>query len=259
MWQSQAFGGTERFGAAVPDELGTCMAAIYTASIPPQSMLCSATMKRILLTLFAACAGLSLAAGAASAHPHVWVVTKSSLVYAPDGTLIGIRYTWAFDDMYSAFATQGLEQKKKGEFTREELQPLAQVNVESLKEYDFFSAARIDGKKAVFAEPKEYHLEFNAKETMLTLHFLLPLKTPAKIKTLTLETYDPAYFVDFQLAEKDPVALVGAPTGCEVSVGKPQEMTKEMAQKLAEIPPGGQIPENSFGAQFANKLSVKCP
>jgi hypothetical protein len=32
-----------------------------------------------------------------------------------------------------------------------------------------------------------------------------------------------------------------------------------MAQRLAEIPPGGQIPENSFGAQFANKLQVKCP
>ena len=77
--------------------------------------------------------------------------------------MTGIRYVWMFDDMYSAFATQGLEQKKKGEFTREELQPLAQVNVESLKEYDFFSYARIDGKKAVFAEPKDYHLEFNAR------------------------------------------------------------------------------------------------
>jgi ABC-type uncharacterized transport system substrate-binding protein len=216
-------------------------------------------MKRILVTLFAACAAFFLAAGSALAHPHVWVVTKSSLVYAPDGSLVGIRYAWAFDDMYSAFATQGLEQKKKGEFTREELQALAQVNVESLKEYDFFSAARIDGKKAVFADPKEYHLEFNPKETVLTLHFLLPLKAPAKMKTLTLETYDPAYFVDFKPAEKDGVALVDAPKGCEFSVGKPQEMTKEMAQKLAEIPMGGQIPENSFGAAYANKLSVKCP
>jgi ABC-type uncharacterized transport system substrate-binding protein len=161
--------------------------------------------------------------------------------------------------MYSAFATQGLEQKKKGEFTREELQPLAQVNVESLKEYDFFSYARIDGKKAVFAEPTEYHLEFNPKDTVLTLHFVLPLKTPAKMKTLTLETYDPSYFVDFQFAEKDAAELVSAPQGCEFNLGRPQEMTKEMAQKLAEIPPGGQIPENSFGSQYASKLSVKCP
>jgi hypothetical protein len=32
-----------------------------------------------------------------------------------------------------------------------------------------------------------------------------------------------------------------------------------MAQKLAEIPPGAQIPDNSYGAAFANKISVQCP
>jgi ABC-type uncharacterized transport system substrate-binding protein len=216
-------------------------------------------MKRFLTTVVAAGAVLALATLAASAHPHVWVVSKASVVYAPDGTVVGIRHSWAFDDMYSAFATQGLEQKTKGQFTREELQSLAQVNVESLKEYDFFTYAKADGKKAVFDEPKDYYLEFNSKDTVLTLHFLLPLKLPAKMQTLTLEVFDPSYFVDFQFAEKDAAALVGAPAGCKINVGKPQEMTKEMAQRLAEIPPGGQIPENSFGAAYANKISVQCP
>ncbi len=36
-------------------------------------------------------------------------------------------------------------------------------------------------------------------------------------------------------------------------------MTQEMAQKLAEIPPDGKIPDNSYGAAFSNKISVKCP
>jgi len=216
-------------------------------------------MKRMLTTLIAAGAALVAATLSASAHPHVWVVTKSSVVYAPDGTVVGIRHAWAFDDMYSAFATQGLDQKTKGVFTREELQPLAQVNVESLKEYDFFTFAKSDGKKAVFDEPKDYHLEFNAKDSVLTLHFLLPLKKPVKMQMLTLEVFDPSYFIDFQFAEKDAAELIGAPAGCKVNVGKPQEMTKEMAQRLAEIPPGGQIPENSFGAAYANKITVQCP
>ena len=216
-------------------------------------------MNRILATILAAGAGLVLAVNSAAAHPHVWVVSKSVVVYAPDGTVVGVRHSWAFDDMYSAFATQGLEQKTKGEFTREELQSLAQVNVESLKEYDFFTFAKLDGKKAVFADPADYHLEFNSKDTVLTLHFLLPLKAPVKAKALSFEVFDPSYFVDFQFADKDPLALDGAPAGCEVNLGKPQEMTKEMAQRLAEIPPDGQIPENSFGAAFANKILVKCP
>jgi len=197
--------------------------------------------------------------GAASAHPHVWVTVKSAVVYGPDGSVVGIRHAWAFDDMYSTFATQGLEQKKKGEFSREELQPLAQVNVESLKEYDFFTYAKADGKKAIFVDPVEYHLEFDPKDTILTLHFLLPLKTPLKAKSLNLEMFDPSYFVDFSFAEKDAVALAGAPAGCALNLTRPQELTAEMARRLAEIPPDGKIPENTYGAAFANKIVVKCP
>jgi ABC-type uncharacterized transport system substrate-binding protein len=216
-------------------------------------------MKRILPAIVIVLASLMVASGSASAHPHVWVTMKSTVIYGPDGAAIGVRHVWAFDDMYSAFATQGLEQKTKGEFTADELQPLAKVNVESLKEYDFFTFAKADSKKAEFVDPVDYHLEFNAKDTVLTLHFLLPFKTPVKAKQLRLEVFDPEYFVDFALAEKDPVVLAGAPAGCTLELGKPQEMTKELAQKLAEIPQGGKIPIDSYGAAFANKIVVKCP
>src|SRR6187401_975948 len=142
------------------------------------------TMIRLIRSLTIALTSLLIAAGAASAHPHVWVTMKSAVVYGPDGSITGVRHAWTFDDMYSAFAVQGLESKKKGEFTTEELKPLAQVNVESLKEYDFFTFAQANGKKISFVDPVDYSLEFNSKDTVLTLHFLLPLKTPVKAQTL---------------------------------------------------------------------------
>ena len=216
-------------------------------------------MIQLIRILATALTGLLLASGVASAHPHVWVTMKSAVVYGPDGAITGVRHAWTFDDMYSAFAVQGLESKTKGEFTTEELKPLAQVNVESLKEYDFFTFAKANGKDVTFVDPVEYHLEFKAKDTVLTLHFVLPLKTPMKAKTIDLQVFDPTYFVDFALAEKDPASLEKAPAGCQLNVVKPQEMTKEMAQKLAEIPPDQQIPDNSYGAAFSNKISVKCP
>jgi ABC-type uncharacterized transport system substrate-binding protein len=209
--------------------------------------------------IVAALALLLCACGHALAHPHVWVTMKSTVVYASDGTVVGVRHAWTFDDMFSAFATQGLDTKQKGVFTREELQPLAKVNVDSLKEYDYFTYAKANGKKVTFVDPADYHLDFDAKEAVLTLHFLLPLKTPVQAQRLDLEVYDPTYFVDFELAQKDPAALAGAPAGCQLNLRKPQEMTKELAQRLAEIPPDQQIPDNSYGAQFSNKISVKCP
>ena len=76
---------------------------------------------------------------------------------------------------------------------------------------------------------------------------------------MAMASVDPEFFVDFALDEKDPVALAGAPAGCQLELGKPQEMTKELAQKLAEIPADGKIPIDSYGAAFANKIVVKCP
>src|SRR5512135_3776952 len=100
-------------------------------------------------------------AAPARAHPHVWVTMHAELVYAPDGTITGIRHAWSFDDMFSAFATQGMEAKEKGKFTREELAPLAKVNVESLKEYDYFTYATADGKKTPLTDPlPEYWLDY---------------------------------------------------------------------------------------------------
>jgi len=196
------------------------------------------------------------AASAAQAHPHVWVTMKSELVYDADGSATGVRHAWTFDDMFSTFATQGLESKEKGKFTREELAPLAQVNVESLKEFDYFTVARANGKKADFKPPADYYLEFT--DGLLTLHFTLPFKTPVKTPSLDIEVYDGTYFVDFALAEKEPVTLVGAPQACKLAVARPGE-NGATTSKPGEAFFNNLTPGSNFGAQYSNKISVKCP
>lgn len=208
-------------------------------------------------TLVVAAAALLATIPQALAHPHVWVTMKSEVVYNAQGEATGVKHAWTFDDMFSAFAIQGLETKKKGVYTREDLAPLAEVNVTSLKEYDYFTYAKVDGKKGELGEAADYWLDY--KDETLTLHFTLPFKAPVKAKDLFVEIYDPTYFVDFSFAEKNAVALAGAPHDCKLTLGKPQELTAEMARKLAEIPVGEAIPANSYGAAFANKITVKCP
>jgi ABC-type uncharacterized transport system substrate-binding protein len=207
-----------------------------------------------------ACAGLAIAGGPARAHPHVWVTINSELLFAPDGSMTGVRHAWTFDDMFSVFATQGIESKKKGQFTREELAPLAQVNVTSLKEFDFFTFAKATGKALEFNDPAEgYYLEFDPKLTVLTLHFVLPLKAPVKSKDLTVEIYDREFFVDFSFAEKNPVKLVGAPAQCKFSVLTPEQMSADLSQRLSQLGPDQRDPTLTVGAELANRVSVKCP
>jgi ABC-type uncharacterized transport system substrate-binding protein len=198
---------------------------------------------------------LALGARVAKAHPHVWVTATSEVIYAPDGSITGVRHAWTFDDMFSAYALQGIESKTKDVYSHEELAPLAQTNVESLKEFGFFTFAKADGKKEKFLEPVDYFLEY--KDSLLTLHFTLPLKSPVKPKELALEVFDPSFFVDFKFAAKDPVKLVGAPAACQVNFQRPNDGTAN-AQKLGEqnFVNGD---NSNFGAMFANKITVACP
>ena len=213
-----------------------------------------------LVAMIAALAGLVAATGHASAHPHVWVTMNSELLYAPDGSVTGVRDAWTFDDMFSAFATTGFA-KTNGTFTRQTLQPLAKVNVESLHEYAYFTYAKVNGKrqKDAFTDPTDYWLDYDPKQTVLTLHFTLPFKAPVKAKSLEIEVYDPEFFIDFGFAKKNPVTLVGAPAQCKLSTDKPDDsnfpaqffnLNQAFVTSEANI---------GMGASFANKISVKCP
>jgi ABC-type uncharacterized transport system substrate-binding protein len=195
----------------------------------------------------------------AFAHPHVWVTMKSEVVYAPDGTVTGVRHAWTFDDMFSAFAVQGIDGAKRGVFTREELMPLAKTNVESLKDFDYFTLAKVNGKQVDFADPAgDYYLDY--KDEILTLHFTLPLKAPAQARLLEIEIYDPSYFVEFVFEEKGAVALSGAPAACKFAVAQPGQLDPALAAKLSQLGPETKLDPSQFlGSQFANKIVVKCP
>jgi ABC-type uncharacterized transport system substrate-binding protein len=208
-----------------------------------------------LLALFAVAGGAGLGATAAQAHPHVWITAVSEVIYAADGSITGVRHAWTFDDMFSTYALQGIETKTKGLYSREQLAPLAKDNVENLKEYGFFTFAKADGKKEKFVEPVDYFLEY--KDDALTLHFTLPLKAPVKPKQLALEVFDPAFFIDFKFAEKEPVRLVGAPAACQMNFERPDDKSAS-AQKLTEEM--FRTGDNSnYGAIYANKILVNCP
>lgn len=210
---------------------------------------------RCLAVCLVLVAALGSFAQPAKAHPHVWVTSTSQLVYGADGTITGIRHSWKFDEMFSTYAVQDIQPKTKGVYTREELAPLAQVNVDSLKEFDFFTFARTGGRtspKEEFLTPTDYFLEF--KDGSLILNFTLPFKAPVKAKQMAVEIYDPTYFVGFDLSA-DPIALVGAPADCKTNVQRPGKATQApLSEKSFEDGANA-----NYGALFSNRMTVECP
>ena len=209
-------------------------------------------MKRLALLL-----PLLLSCLPARAHPHVMVAVTSEVIFA-EGKVAAIRHHWTFDDMYSAFVTANLGKDGKDPTTAE-LQPVAQTNVESLKEFDYFTVPKMNGKKAVFGSPTDYSMTFDGRDKTATLHFTVPLAEAAYGKLFVFQIYDPSYFVAFQFEQVDPVKLIGAPQGCSLSVSKPRALDSEESKKLNESFFSGLSPGSDFGAKLADRAILACP
>ncbi len=194
----------------------------------------------------------------ALAHPHVWVTARAELLYAADGKVTGVRHAWTFDKAYSSYLTQGLDKNGDGRLDEAETRELAQENTKSLVDFDYFTLLKANGKKQDFAEPTEPGIRVENEEA--TLSFLLPLKAPAVAgKALTLEVYDPTFFVGFTLAEGDAVTLANAPKGCVTTVTRPKALDPAQAQKLSEAFFEALTAASNFGASQANRALVACP
>jgi ABC-type uncharacterized transport system substrate-binding protein len=193
----------------------------------------------------------------------VLVDARSELVMRA-GRLAAVRHVWTFDDAFSALAIQGLDTDGDGKLSRDELKPLAQINVESLEEYDFFTFVTAGGKASgagIFSAPADYWLDWDG--TRLTLHFTLPLAAPvdARAAPVKIEVYDPEYFVAFTLQRTRPAALAGAAEGCTLNVARRKEPDGDLQARLAAIPADQrQLPAGLSAAaeDFSNAITVRC-
>jgi ABC-type uncharacterized transport system substrate-binding protein len=188
---------------------------------------------RLALLTTTLTAGLMFLVPGAAAHPHVWVTMKETVLYS-QGSITGIQQAWTFDELYTQQAIEGLDKNGDGKYDRNELQELAQVNIDGLKEFQYFTFAKLAGAPLAFKTPVDYWLE-HTDQGILTLHFTLPLEkpVPADAPGFEFSVYDASFMIAFDYAETDPVKLsANAPPGCKPTIQEPPEDSDE--QKLGD-------------------------
>lgn len=196
----------------------------------------------------------------AFAHPHVLVTARAEIMFDGAGAVVSVRHIWQFDEAFSAYAMQGLDANNDGVITSAELQPLAQINVESLNEYGFFTWLNIGGQAIELEFPEEYWLDVYGGR--LTLFYMLPLAQPTVVTgEVILEVTDPEYFVAFTFADDIPIRLIDAPASCVAYYRPPQGLDDATAAQLAVIPADQRaLPEGlgNVADDIANIIRVDC-
>ena len=205
---------------------------------------------------------LVAASTTASAHPHVWVDMQSAIVFTDQGLIKGVDVEWTFDDAYAQMALEGLDVNKDGVYSQDELAPLTKENIDSLKDYDYFTVMRADGKPLKIGAVTNAGQIYSSDK--LTLHFQVPLAAPLdpmKAKFM-LKVYDPEFFIDFEYPKEDGVDVVGnMPKQCSLDV-KPVPTDAELEQTRTLLSSKGKDwkPDSNedFGAMFAQPVSIDC-
>ena len=177
---------------------------------------------------------LALTAGAAMAHPHIWIDAKAKIVFNDQGELTNIYNTWTFDEAFSVWQIQGLDTNNDGITSSEEMQELADENLKGLAEYKFYTLAGEGDATLPMASMDDGKFVF--KDNRSTFTFGIEPQGPYRIKgKFELAIADPEYYVAITFADPSDVELVNAPAGCRLGSEPPRELSPDLQQRLGEL------------------------
>lgn len=161
--------------------------------------------RRLLTLILAAIGGLS-AAGAARAHPHVFITYAIAVIF-DDNDIAGLRVTWTFDEMYSSMIRTDYTASKTGAVTPADVKTIEKEAFSNLANYGYFVEIKVNGEPIRLKNFKDFNAKF--ADNRAIYQFTLPLETPDKQPSNTIEigVFDPEYYIEFTLREKDPLAL----------------------------------------------------
>lgn len=191
----------------------------------------------------------------ASAHPHGWIDLRSKVLLDDDGRVNGLQLYWLFDDWYTIYIAE--EFAKSGQESGEYLNSLAEENLASLKEYNYFTKVFIDGNPVKTGEVTVF--ETGLSDERLWLRFDVPLGRPVDPKPfdVSYKIYDPTYYIEILHDEKNAVTFSGeGADACSAKVvdANPSFEAVALASALDFTENGG----DNLGEVFAQTVDISC-
>jgi ABC-type uncharacterized transport system substrate-binding protein len=183
---------------------------------------------------------LVAAARPAPGHPHMWVDTAATFVFA-QGRLAAVRIEWTFDDMFSESLLGSYDKNRNKRFEAAEVRELRANAFDSLKDVGFFTRLHAGGKAV--AVPSVSDFGVTVAEGRVIYRFTVGLQNPVDpvATPVRLAVYDPTYFAQMTFVEKGPVRFEGKPGGtCQ------HEIREDTSTPLY------------FGTAFPQEVRLRC-
>lgn len=216
-------------------------------------------MKKILsgcfLTLVLSCISLSQA----NAHPHVFVEANIEVVRDDEGRFVQLRHVWRFDEIFSATTVFDFDEDGDDTLSKEELAVLTSTVKESISEFDFFTALRINGKAVEFYEPDELKAYYENDQLIMLMEVEVAKPYDFSEGPVRVSVSDTSFYVAFDYDVKN-ISIEGPSDACATSVVHPDFDKLYASDSLSLTEAFFDDPTNtkSLGDEFYSWATIDC-
>jgi len=156
----------------------------------------------------------------AYAHPHVFISSHVAVDF--EGTVLArVSVEWTFDELFSQMIIADYDKVSKGSFTEAEAMALKKGAFDNLKNYHYFLAFFIDGKKLTLPPIRDFRPTIMDGRLVYSFSLSLELPITAKLTELRITIYDDTYYVAFDKTNQNDIEIHSADAvAAEVSIEK---------------------------------------
>ena len=198
-------------------------------------------------------------AGAAAAHPHVFVESNLEIVRDSQGAVIELRHVWRFDDLFSSDVMLNYDANGDGKLDHDELDEVGKTVGSSIAEYDYYTEVRLGDENPDFNPPEAVMVDY--VDNQVLIFFSLTMKKPVPIngKLLRVSVSDPTFYVAMEIKDEAAVQITGNGVGCKTEIIRPDfdRLYAQNSQTLTE-----QFfadPKNaSLGDDWLTWINIEC-
>ncbi len=144
------------------------------------------------------------------AHPHMFIDISTDFIMSDTG-LGGIKISWKFDDMNSAWLMDEFDKNKDKAFNKAEIQTLYREAFRYSGKYNHFAIINKDGENLNFKDIKSFNATINSENLVLYSFFgicTVPVQDSLN-HYISIIFRDPTNFVAFELGKTTTTTRAG--------------------------------------------------
>lgn len=199
-----------------------------------------------------------LCSNAVLAHPHNWIDLRTQINIDERGYLTGFSQHWSFDQFFSMISYAELMNEYNDEPIG--LASTAMKMVANVAPDSYLSELKVAGEVIPLPVPKRYTLESvsvnGSPILVLKMNFILKEPKLVKGKSITLQTFEPTYFVAMNYPSQEHVRVASNALHCTAQLirATPSEELIDYATSLDR-----NVKETQgLGDDFAERVAIQC-